>query len=61
MIAFEKNEQVTPICPYCKKELTKVWFQQIKGDLGKRCIYFCPQCKSSLGVSHRKGLVPFGF
>ena len=61
MIAFEKNEQVTPACPHCKKELTKVWFQQIKGDLGKRCIYFCPECKSSLGFSHRKGLVPFGF
>jgi len=61
MIAFEKKDEVTPICPHCKKELTNVWFQQIKGDLGKRCIYFCPQCKSSLGVSHRKGLVPFGF
>jgi uncharacterized protein with PIN domain len=61
MVAFEKNEQVIPVCPHCKKELEKVWFQQVKGDLGKRCIYFCPECKSSLGVSHRKGLVPFGF
>ena len=51
MIAFEKNEQVIPICPHCKKELTKVQFQQIKGDLGKHRIYFCLQCRSTLGVS----------
>jgi hypothetical protein len=60
MIAFEKNEEVTPICPHCKKELIKVWFQQVKGDLGKRCIFFCPEFKSTLGVSHRKGIAPFG-
>jgi hypothetical protein len=60
MIAFEKNEEVTPVCPHCKKELTKVCYQQLKGDLGKRCIYFCPECKSSLGISHRKGIAPFG-
>jgi len=60
MITFEKKEEAAPICPHCKKELTTVWFQQIKGDLGKRCIYFCPQCKSCLGVSQRKGIAPFG-
>ena len=60
MITFEKKEEAVPICPHCKKGLTNVWFQQIKGDLGKRCIYFCPQCKSCLGVSQRKGIAPFG-
>jgi len=60
MITFEKKEEVVPICPHCKKELTTIWFQQFKGDLGKRCIYFCPQCKSFLGVSQRKGIAPFG-
>jgi protein-arginine kinase activator protein McsA len=60
MITFEKKEEVAPICQHCKKELTTIWFQQIKGDLGKRCIYFCPQCKSCLGVSQRKGIAPFG-
>jgi len=60
MITFEKKEEVVPICPHCKKELTNVWFRQLKQDLGKRCIYFCPQCKSCLGVSHRKGIAPFG-
>jgi hypothetical protein len=54
MITFERKEDVVPICPDCKKELTNVWFRQVKGDLGKRCIYFCPGCKSCLGVSQRK-------
>ncbi len=56
MIPFEKKEDVLPICPSCKKELRTVWYREVKGDLGKRCIYFCPECRSSLGVSHRKGL-----
>jgi uncharacterized protein YbaR (Trm112 family) len=60
MITFEKKEDIMPVCPHCKKELAKVWYQQLKGDLGKRCIYFCPECKSSLGVSQRKGIAPFG-
>jgi len=56
MIPFEKKEDVLPICPNCKKELRTVWYRELKGDLEKRCIYFCPECRSSLGVSHRKGL-----
>ena len=60
MITFEKQDEVSPICPHCKKELATLWFQQVKGDLGKRCIYFCPECKSCLGVSQRKGIAPFG-
>ena len=60
MITFERKEDVVPICPHCKKELAKLWFQQVKGDLGKRCIYFCPQCRCCLGVSQRKGIAPFG-
>ncbi len=56
MIVVEKKEDVAPICPHCKKELEKVYFQEFKGDLGKRCVYFCPVCRACLGVSHRKGL-----
>jgi len=40
-----EKKDVAPICPHCKKELTKVWYQQLKGDLGKRCLYFCPRTK----------------
>ncbi len=60
MIIFEKREDVVPICPHCKKELAQVAYQEMKGDLGKRSLYFCPHCKAALGVSHRKGLT-FGW
>jgi len=56
MLVFEKKEDVSPICQYCKKEISRVWYRELKGDLGKRCLYFCPECKSILGVSQRKGL-----
>jgi len=50
----EKND-VNPVCPHCKANLTDIFTQQIYGIFGKRYIYFCPNCKSVLGVSHRKG------
>jgi len=55
MIEIEKNDDTTPVCPHCKTDVKKVWYQQLAGLLGKRYIYFCPQCRSILGVSHRKG------
>ncbi len=57
MITLKKDNDQVPVCPHCKTELTEVRFQEIKGDLGKRCLYFCPECRSCLGVSHRKGLI----
>ena len=60
MIMFERKNDVSPVCPHCNKEIIRVWYREIKGDLGKRCLYFCPDCRSCLGVSHRKGLT-FGF
>ena len=56
MITTEKRDDVVPICPHCKKKLQKLWFQELAKDMGKRCLYFCPECRSCLGVSHRKGL-----
>jgi uncharacterized protein with PIN domain len=55
MIQIQQEENVTPICPHCKKELGKISYQELAGVLGKRYLYFCPHCKSVLGVSHRKG------
>ena len=55
MVEIERKEDTTPICPHCKTELKKIWFQELRGVLGRRYIYFCPHCKSTLGVSHRKG------
>lgn len=56
MITFTKRDDETPLCPYCKTQIAEVYYRELKGDLGKRCIYFCPKCKASLGVSQRKGL-----
>lgn len=55
MINGVENNQLNPVCPHCKIELKQLYFQQIYSLLGKRYIYFCPSCRSSLGISHRKG------
>lgn len=55
MISTTEKNNVQPLCPNCKAEITTVWFQHVSGMLGRRYIYFCPHCRSVLGVSHRKG------
>ena len=55
MIQIEEKNDVNPVCPHCKNELTSIWFREISAFLGKRYIYFCVHCKSVLGISHRKG------
>ncbi|MHC4946084.1 MAG: hypothetical protein ACYTG7_23990 [Planctomycetota bacterium] len=60
MIPFKEKEEIDPVCPHCKEAIKKIYYRELKGDLGKRCIYFCPKCKSCLGISHRKGLT-FGW
>ncbi len=55
MFPSEQREDVNPICPHCSKELTKVWFREVETFFGKRYIYFCPDCRKVLGISHRKG------
>jgi hypothetical protein len=56
MITVEERQELWPICPYCKKEIERLWFRKLPKDMGKRCLYFCPNCRSCLGISHRKGL-----
>ncbi len=60
MIPTEKKDDVVPLCPHCKAELARLWFRELPKDLGKRVIYFCPECRCCLGISHRKGLT-FGW
>ena len=55
MIESLAKEDVRPVCPHCKHEVKIIWYQEIAGFLGKRYIYFCSECKSVLGMSHRKG------
>jgi len=55
MVPTEEHEEINPICPHCKKEILRVFFRELATILGKRYIYFCPDCHAVLGVSHRKG------
>jgi len=55
MVELEEKHDVAPICPHCETSLTKIFFHQLRGFLGRRYIYFCPHCNKVLGVSHRKG------
>jgi uncharacterized protein with PIN domain len=55
MITILQKEGILPVCPHCKNELAEVWYNELRGNFGRRYVYFCPQCRSVLGVSHRKG------
>lgn len=55
MLPIEEKNDVKPVCPHCSKELTTLWYQELESVLGKRYVYFCPECRKVLGVSHRKG------
>ena len=55
MIELKENDDATPLCPHCSKPLDELWFQELKGYLGRRYVYFCTKCRKILGVSHRKG------
>lgn len=50
----EKNDQI-PICPHCQAALDRIFCRSLTTTFGKRYIYFCPHCRKTLGVSHRKG------
>jgi Zn-finger nucleic acid-binding protein len=55
MIEAEERNDIRPMCPHCKIEITKVLLQRVSSVFGKRYLYFCPHCRAVLGVSHRKG------
>ncbi|MBN2246487.1 MAG: hypothetical protein JW755_11655 [Candidatus Aminicenantes bacterium] len=55
MIELKENYDTHPICPFCSTDLGTIHYQEMRAFLGKRYIYFCPNCRKVLGVSHRKG------
>lgn len=55
MIECIEKQDEYPICPHCNTKLETVWSRLLSGAFGKRYIYFCPHCRKTLGVSHRKG------
>jgi len=55
MVEMQEKHDVQPMCGQCKNEIETVWYQELRGAFGRRYIYFCPHCRTVLGVSHRKG------
>jgi uncharacterized protein with PIN domain len=55
MTQLVEKRDVTPLCPHCSAQLTAIAFRELRAFLGRRYIYFCPNCHKVLGVSHRKG------
>jgi len=55
MLDLQKVDEVAPVCHHCEEELGVVWFRELKSLAGRRYIYFCPNCRAILGISHRKG------
>ncbi len=55
MIELEDRDDLSPICPYCDKEIRKILETKVNSKLGVRYLYFCEHCQKVLGVSHRKG------
>jgi uncharacterized protein YbaR (Trm112 family) len=55
MVELQERFDVVPLCPHCKGDLHNIAYRELSGMFGKRYVYFCPNCRSVLGVSHRKG------
>ena len=52
---LEQKPDIDPLCPHCQQPLSRLWFRELRGFLGRRYVYFCPSCRKVLGISHRKG------
>ena len=55
MINLVQKDNIAPVCPHCEKDIRDLWYKELSGMMGKRYIYFCSECRKTLGVSHRKG------
>ncbi len=55
-LKFVKRDDLTPLCPYCSKELTEVYAKsQGSGFIvGKNTMYFCPHCSKVLGFAQSR-------
>jgi hypothetical protein len=52
--ALQPSGIKNPICPFCSKEIKKIYMREVKSYLGKRCVYYCSDWLKVLGFSHRK-------
>jgi hypothetical protein len=55
MLELEEKNDVDPLCPACSEKLKRVWYQELRGLIGKRYIYFCPHCRKVIGPGEREG------
>ena len=50
MVVKEAPEEAIPKCPFCNKQLDKVWIKKKGiGILEQKQIIMCPYCKALLG------------
>ena len=55
MIEIIETETEVPKCPHCEKEIKRLLAKKVKSTFGVRFIYFCHNCKKTLGLTQRKG------
>jgi uncharacterized protein with PIN domain len=55
MMNVQERDDVIPLCPHCTAPLDEPWCRELASTFGRRYVYFCPECRKILGVSHRKG------
>jgi uncharacterized protein with PIN domain len=52
MLLLQEREDVQPVCPHCGVALDRLYYHRIRQMVTARRIYFCPECRKVLGVSH---------
>ena len=55
MIEIIETESEIPKCAHCEKEIKQLYAKKVKSTFGVRFIYFCRNCKKTLGLTQRKG------
>lgn len=52
MLLLEERDDLQPECPYCGITLDRLYYRRIRQMITGRRVYFCPQCRKVLGVTH---------
>lgn len=54
-IQADEAPELDPLCPHCEQPVRRLLLKRIESVLGVRYLYFCSECRKTLGISHRKG------
>jgi hypothetical protein len=52
MLLLEEREDLQPECPHCGVALDRIFYHRTRQMITARRIFFCPECRKVLGVSH---------